>query len=57
MNIHETNKIIDKILNAPIKKPTKEEAKEILKNCGILDENYNISEDYKDIFIKKEGGM
>ena len=46
------SKIIEKIINTPIERPTKEQAKEILRNCGILDENYNIAEDYKDIIVK-----
>ena len=54
MNMLKANKTIDKILNTPIKNPTKEEAKEVLKNCGIFDENYNLTEAYKDIFISKK---
>ena len=50
------SKAIEKIINAPVETPTKAQAREILRNCGILDENYNIAEDYKDIIVKKGGG-
>ena len=49
------NKIITKIINTPTEKPIEEQAKEILRDCGILDENYNISEGYKDVLVKKDG--
>ena len=34
--------------------PTKEEAKEILRSCGILDKNYKIRPAYRDILIEQE---
>ena len=49
------SKSIEKIISTPVETPTKEHAKEILRNCGILDENYNIAEDYKDIIVEKGG--
>lgn len=49
--------IISKVFCSPVIEPTEEQAKEILKNCGILDENYNIAEEYMDIFIRKVDKM
>lgn len=47
-----TGKAISKIINTPVKTPSKSEAKELLINCGILDDNGEISKDYKDIFVE-----
>ena len=49
------SKAIEKIISTPVETPTKEQAKEILRNCGILDEDYNIAEAYKDIIVEKGG--
>jgi hypothetical protein len=46
------NRIIDH-LSKPI--ASKEEAEYKLKECGILDENGNITEKYKNILTKTEG--
>lgn len=46
------DKTINKIINTPVKTPSRSEAKEILRNCGILNENDEVSRDYKDIFIE-----
>ena len=47
--------VIEKIISTPVETLTKEQAKEILRGCGILDEKYNIAEDYKDIIVEKGG--
>ena len=47
--------VIEKIIITPVETPTKEQAKEILRSCGVLDENYNIAEDYRDIIVEKGG--
>ena len=44
---------IDNIINTPAKTPTREEAREALKACGILDKNGNIAERYKNIIVEK----
>lgn len=43
---------IDKIIETPTKKPTKEEAKKILRSCGILDNKNNIKSAYKKIITE-----
>lgn len=43
---------IDKIIEKPTKKPTKEEAVKILRSCGILDNKNNIKSAYKKILAK-----
>lgn len=43
---------IDKIIEAPTKKPSKEEAAKILRSCGILDENNNIKPEFKEILTE-----
>lgn len=45
---------IEEILNAPTRKFSAEEAAEMLKSCGILDELGNIKPAYKNILEKKE---
>jgi len=54
MNFTEEFKSIDIVINTPTPTPTKEEAREILRNCGILDENYVLKEEYKDILVSKD---
>lgn len=46
--------VMDKIIREPIKKYSKEEALSILKEIGILDENDEVVEAYKDFFEKKD---
>lgn len=38
---------IDRIIETPSTKPTKEEAEKILRSCGILDRNNNIKPAYR----------
>lgn len=45
---------IDRILNDPPRSKTKEEAKQSLIACGILNEDGSIADAYKDIIKKKE---
>ena len=47
--------LIKSTLDNPPKEYTVFEAQETLRNCGILDENNNIAEAYKDIIVKAEG--
>ena len=44
---------IEEILNEPPKQFTKEEARAVLANLGVVDENGEVVEDFKDIFVKK----
>lgn len=44
---------IEEILNTPIKEFSEEEAAEMLKSCGILDELGNIEPVYKNILEKR----
>jgi len=44
---------IDKIIETPTKKPTKEEATKILRSCGILDNKNNIKSAYKKIITEE----
>ena len=50
--MNDSKKIINKIITEPIAVKNYKEAKETLQNCGILDENGDISVAYKDIIIK-----
>lgn len=54
MNTTDYARTIDNIINEPIKIKTKEEACEILRSCGIMDENNNINPAYRDIIIKAD---
>lgn len=45
---------IDKIIESPTKKISKEEAMEVLRSCGILDKNNNIKSAYKNILTKEK---
>lgn len=45
---------IDRILNDPPRSKTKEDAKQSLIACGILNEDGTIADAYKDIIKKKE---
>ena len=46
---------ITECINAPRKEGyTKEEASELLRQCGILDESGDVVEAYKDIIVKKD---
>jgi len=49
----EFNRRIDEIINAPIKKPTKEEARASLRSLGIIDENDDITPAFQGILFKK----
>lgn len=44
---------IEEIFNTPIKEFSEEEAAEMLKSCGILDELGNIEPAYKNILEKR----
>lgn len=44
---------IDKIIEKPTKKPTKEEAIKILRSCGILDNKNNLKSAYKKILTEE----
>ena len=44
---------IDKIIETPSKKPTKQEAMKVLRSCGILNRNNGVKAAYKDILVKK----
>ena len=45
--------IIEKILSQPPRKYTKEEARAVLVHLGVVDENGEVTEGFKDIFVKK----
>lgn len=49
-------KAIDKVIKTPVKTPSASQARELLRNCGILDKNHRVSRDYKDIFFEASGG-
>lgn len=53
MNIDDVNRIIDAIISNPRPDYTREYAQELLRSCGILDENNEIVPAYQDI-VKKE---
>ena len=42
---------IEKVINTSSKKPTKSEAEQILRSCGILDRKNNIKGAYKKILV------
>lgn len=44
---------IEEILNTPTQKFSEEEAAEMLKSCGILDELGNVKSAYKNILEKR----
>lgn len=46
------NETIIRVATTPSKKITVAEAKSILRNCGILNKNYQIKNVYKDILLK-----
>lgn len=43
---------INKIIESPSKKPTKQEAEKILRSCGILNKNNGLKTEYKEILTK-----
>lgn len=52
--MNNTLKKVEEILNTPTPKFSEEEAVEMLKSCGILDELGNIEPAYKNILEKKK---
>ncbi|MBR1758250.1 MAG: hypothetical protein IJ744_05925 [Lachnospiraceae bacterium] len=54
MNSVEYQAAIDRILNRPVKEPTKEEALEFLRKHGFLDENYEIVPAFQGIIHWKD---
>lgn len=42
---------IEKIIQTPTKQPSINEAKKMLRSCGVLDQKNNIRSAYKDILI------
>ena len=44
---------IDKIIESPQKKLTKQEAMKMLRSCGILNKNNGVKTAYKEILIKE----
>ena len=52
MNIHEVNRIIEAIINSPTPNYTREYAQELLRSCGVLDENNEIMPIYRDILTE-----
>ena len=47
------DKAINKVIKTPVKTPSKSQARALLRNCGILDKNDNVSRNYRDIFESK----
>lgn len=47
---------IKEVIDAPEKEFNKKEAISILRYCGILDKNNNITPKFKDIVVRKENG-
>ena len=45
---------IQKVLNSPSKKYTKEEAVEMLQRLGVLDQNGKVTPEYEHIFVRKK---
>lgn len=45
---------INRIIESPSKKPTKQEAMKTLRSCGILDKNNKLKPVFKGILIKKD---
>ena len=41
---------INRIIRTPSKKPTKSEAAQMLRSCGVLDQNNKVRPEYKKIF-------
>lgn len=54
MDCVELYRKIEEVINSKPKKYTKEEAREILVSCGIIDKDDNITEPFRDIIVKKE---
>ena len=50
-NIYEQ---INKLLEEPLQMPTKQEAYDRLMACGVMTQDGEIAEAYKDIIVKKE---
>ncbi len=48
------NETIIRVATTPGKKITVADAKSILRNCGILNKNYQIENAYKDILLKSD---
>ena len=44
---------INKIIESPSKKPTRQEAMKMLRSCGILNKNNGVKLAYKEILIKE----
>ena len=44
---------IEKVLNKPQKKYTKEEAQDVLRKYGILDSDNSVTGEFRQIFVKK----
>ena len=53
MTINEVDRIIEAIINSPTPNYTREYAQELLRSCGILDDNNEIIPVYQDI-IKED---
>lgn len=53
MNINEVNRIIDAIINSPTPNYTREYAQELLRSCGILDDDNKIVPAFQDV-IKED---
>ena len=49
MNNNDVNRIINAIINSPQPNYTREYAQELLRSCGILDDNNEIVPIYRDI--------
>ncbi len=45
---------IEEVLKTPSKQYTREEAQQILRQCGVLDKNNRVKSAYKDILIQKQ---
>ena len=44
---------IDKIIESPSKKPTKQEAIKTLRSCGILNKNNGLKTEYRRILVRE----
>ena len=49
-----SHQAIERIINSPSKKPTREQAQKTLQACGIMDENFKVKPAYRTILVYSE---
>lgn len=53
IKMEEIHAVIDRIIQRPVKEYTKEEAGDLLRKLGVIDESGNIVGAYKEFFVEK----